>query len=107
MKRLTPHATNPAEQTLKHATHTAAMLKLIAHPHRLMILSLLLESERNVSELVEALGIHQTAVSNHLAKMRSGGLINFTRYHRVLQYRITSPEARAILDTISTLCLNK
>lgn len=39
--------------------------------------------------------------------MRSGGLINFTRYHRVLQYRITSPEVRAILDTISTLCLNK
>lgn len=106
MKRLTATHIAP-DQALRHATHTARMLKLIAHPHRLMILSLLSESEHSVNELVEAIGISQTTVSNHLAKLRSGGLVNFTRYHRVLQYRISSPEVRAILDTISTLCVHK
>ncbi|MDO5059993.1 MAG: metalloregulator ArsR/SmtB family transcription factor [Neisseria sp.] len=83
------------------------MLKLIAHPHRLMILCLLAESEHNVTELVETLGINQTAVSNHLAKLRSEGVVDYTRYHRVLQYRLVSPEVRAVLDVIGAQCLHK
>ena len=84
----------------KNTAKAAALLKLIAHPHRLMILCLLLESEKNVTELVEAIGINQTAVSNHLAKLRSEGVVEYTRYHRVLQYRITSPEIEAIISTL-------
>ena len=93
--------TASTEHVLSHAEEASGMLKLIAHPHRLMILCLLSERERNVSELVEAIGINQTAVSNHLAKLRSEGVVEFTRYHRVLQYRIVSPE---IMTLISTLC---
>lgn len=95
------------ERTFRYAKHTANMLKLIAHPHRLMILCLLAESERNVTELVREVGINQTAVSNHLAKLRRGGAVDYTRYHRVLQYRLVSPEVRAVLDTISRQCLDK
>ncbi|MDO4998220.1 MAG: metalloregulator ArsR/SmtB family transcription factor [Neisseria sp.] len=97
----------PYERTVQHATHTASMLKLIAHPHRLMILCLLAESEHNVTELVKAVGINQTAVSNHLAKMRADGIVDYTRYHRVLQYRLISPEVRAVLDTINGQCLHR
>lgn len=67
--------TASTEHVLNHAEEASGMLKLIAHPHRLMILCLLSERERNVSELVEAIGINQTAVSNHLAKLRSEGVI--------------------------------
>lgn len=84
----------------KNTAKAAALLKLIAHPHRLMILCLLLESEKNVTELVEAIGINQTAVSNYLAKLRSEGVVEFTRYHRVLQYRLTSPEIEAVIATL-------
>ncbi|KLT73956.1 hypothetical protein PL75_00400 [Neisseria arctica] len=88
------------QDMLHNTTKAAALLKLIAHPHRLLILCLLLESEKNVTELVEAIGINQTAVSNHLAKLRSEGVVEYTRYHRVLQYRLTSPEIEAIIATL-------
>ena len=39
-------------EMLKNTEKAAALLKLIAHPHRLMILCLLLESEKNVTDLV-------------------------------------------------------
>ena len=94
---------NSIESLLESATQASSLLKLISHPHRLMILCLLLESERSVTELVEIVGINQTAMSNHLAKLRSEGLVEFTRYHRVLQYRINSPEAEAIIGTLYQL----
>ena len=91
-----------------NAQTASKLLKLIAHPHRLMILCLLLESEKNVTDLVEAIGINQTAVSNHLAKLRSAGVVEFTRYHRVLQYRLTSKELEAIITTLHDLyCSSK
>lgn len=93
----------PIEELLSSAGQAAALLKLISHPHRLMILCLLLENERSVTELVSIIGINQTAMSNHLAKLRSEGLVEFTRYHRVLQYRINSPQIEAIIGTLYEL----
>ena len=97
------HPPLSVQDMLKNTERAAALLKLIAHPHRLMILCLLLESEKNVTDLVEAIGINQTAVSNHLAKLRSAGVVEFTRYHRVLQYRLTSKELEAIITTLHDL----
>ena len=93
----------PARQVLQCAEETSALLKLISHHHRLMILCLLSESEYNVGELVSALGINQTAVSNHLAKLRSARVVEYTRHHRVLQYRIVSPQIQALIDALSSL----
>ncbi len=107
LRRLNPTATGGQSDPMRNAEHVAEMLKLMAHPHRLMILCLLAESERNVTELVEAIGVNQTAVSNHLSKLRSAGIIDYTRYHRVLQYRLCSPEARTVLDVVGGLCLNR
>ena len=97
------HTPLSVQDMLKNTEKASALLKLIAHPHRLMILCLLLESEKNVTDLVEAVGINQTAVSNHLAKLRSAGVVEFTRYHRVLQYRLTSKELDAIIATLHDL----
>ncbi|SUA44346.1 ArsR family transcriptional regulator [Neisseria zoodegmatis] len=79
---------------------TAMQLKLIAHPQRLAIAKLLLESEHSAAEIAQATGIHVTTVSNHLNKMRSGGAVDFTRYHRVMQYRLTSPLIVAVLRAL-------
>lgn len=79
---------------------TAMLLKLIAHPQRLAIAKLLLESEHSAAEIAQATGIHVTTVSNHLNKMRSGGAVDFTRYHRVMQYRLTSPLIVAVLRAV-------
>ncbi|OSI08574.1 ArsR family transcriptional regulator [Neisseria animaloris] len=79
---------------------TAMQLKLIAHPQRLAIVKLLLESEHSAGEIAQATGIHVTTVSNHLNKMRSNGVVDFTRYHRVMQYRLTSPLIAAVLRAV-------
>lgn len=85
----------------------SSLLKLIANPERMTILFMLMDSERSIAELSEALGQPATAVSNHLARLRSGlrseGLIDFTRYHRIIEYRLVSEEAAAILNTLRNL----
>lgn len=91
---------NATDSIIRNADKISALLKLIAHPHRLMILCLLAQSERNVTEIVNAVGINQTAVSNHLAKLRTKGVVDYTRYHRILQYRITSPEIINLLQAV-------
>ncbi|EGV36101.1 ArsR/SmtB family transcription factor [Neisseria weaveri] len=88
---------NHIHKLLPHTKQISSLFKSISNPHRFMILCLLAESEKNVSELMQEIGINQTAVSNHLAKLRSEGLVDFTRYHRVLQYRILSPEITRLL----------
>ena len=81
----------------------SSLLKLIANPDRMTILFMLMDSERSIAELSEALGQPATAVSNHLARLRSEGLIDFTRYHRIIEYRLVSEEAASILNTLRNL----
>lgn len=84
-------------------TSLTTILKLISHPERMAILMQLLESDRNIAELSSVLDLPVTAVSTHLSRMRAEGLIDFTRYHRVIEYRLVSEEAEAILHTVRDL----
>lgn len=84
-------------------TSLSTILKLISNPERMAILLKLLESDRNIAELSSALDLPATAVSTHLSRMRAEGLIDFTRYHRVIEYRLVSEEAEAILNTVRDL----
>lgn len=95
--------TTQTASPVDNAEKTAALLKLIAHPHRLVILCLLAQSERSATEIAGVIGITQTAVSNHLARLRAKGVVDYTRYHRILQYRITSPEIANLLQAVCRL----
>lgn len=79
------------------------ILKLMAHPERMAILIQLLDSERNIAELAKSLSLPATAVSGHLNRLRAGGLVDFTRYHRIIEYRLVSEDAAAILHTVRDL----
>ena len=79
------------------------ILKLMAHPERMAILIQLLDSERNIVELAISLSLSATAVSNHLNRLRVEGLVDFTRYHRIIEYRLISEDAAAILHTVRDL----
>ncbi len=78
----------------------AVLLKLMGNPERLAIMALLQESERSIDELAGILALQPTAVSKHLTRLRAEGLVDYTRYHRVLQYRLVSQQAAAVLDTL-------
>lgn len=90
---------NAAEWT-QYIENSAALLKILGNPQRLQILCCLLESGRSIQELSGMTGMNPTALAVHLAKMRNNGIVDFTRFHRVVEYRIVSAEARALLEML-------
>jgi DNA-binding transcriptional ArsR family regulator len=69
---------------------TAELMKLAGNSTRLKLLYLLeTMTEVNVSDLSELLGVSVSAVSQHLAKLRSRGLVNSRRDAQTIYYRLT------------------
>ena len=75
------------------AAALAAVLSVLADPTRLAILSHLRGGEHRVGELAEHLGLAQSTVSQHLAILRSAGLISSHSHGRANVSRIENPEA--------------
>lgn len=67
-------------------------------PTRLRILELLADGERSVGELVDAIGVPQPKVSNHLACLRWCGFVDSSREHRTIYYRVTDPRVPKMLE---------
>src|SRR6476661_1031153 len=73
----------------RNAVQAADMLRALANERRLMILCKLVEwGEANVTQLAEAVGLSQSALSQHLAKMREEGIVAFRRDAQTVWYRI-------------------
>lgn len=81
----------------------STLLKLIANPERMAIMMQLLESDSSINELSEAIGLPPTIISTHLHRLRSEGLVEFTRYHRIIEYRLASEEAKSVLQALRSV----
>jgi DNA-binding transcriptional ArsR family regulator len=80
------------------AAEAARLLKLMANENRLMILCRLVAvREMAVGELSKAIGLSQSALSQHLARMREEGLVANRREAQTVFYRIADPDARRML----------
>ena len=93
---------DPAELEAR-AAEAEAFLRSFASRHRLMILCSLLEGEMPVSELVRHLGLSQSNLSQHLAKLREEGLVATRRDGTSIFYRIGSDRVRPILAELYRL----
>jgi len=69
----------------------AELLKAVAHPARLMMVDALAEGEKCVCELRELVGSAMPTVSQHLAKMKSAGIIAGRREDNRIYYRLLVP----------------
>jgi ArsR family transcriptional regulator len=88
----------------KQAVEVAGILRALANERRLMILCRLVEcGEANVSALAEAVGLSQSALSQHLAKMREEGLVTYRRESQTLWYRIADPRIEQLFATLHRL----
>jgi ArsR family transcriptional regulator, virulence genes transcriptional regulator len=86
------------------ATEVAGILRALANERRLMILCKLVEwGEANVNALAEAVGLSQSALSQHLAKMRAEGLVAYRRESRTLWYRIADKRIQELFATLHRL----
>jgi len=70
----------------------ADVLKVLAHPVRLQILHLLADGPVEVGRLAAATAASQPNVSQHLAVLRSAGLVEPDRHGREIRYRLTDPD---------------
>ncbi len=82
------------------AAQAAELLSAMANPTRLLILCALVDKERPVHELVAQSGISQSAVSQHLTKMRNLKLVSTRRDAQSIYYRLASEEVRRVLEVL-------
>ena len=83
------------------AEQAAAMLRTLGNEQRLLLLCLLVEhGELSVGELHAHVDLSQSALSQHLARMREDGLVEFRREAQTLHYRIADPRVETLLATL-------
>ncbi|MGD1888507.1 MAG: ArsR/SmtB family transcription factor [Cohaesibacteraceae bacterium] len=84
-----------------NAAETANYLKLIANERRLMILCLLAaKGEATVSHLSQAVSLGQSAMSQHLARLRADKLVDFRKDGQMAFYRIADERVENLLLTL-------
>lgn len=80
------------------ASDAAALMKALSNEHRLLILChLIAADELAVGELALKIGLSQSALSQHLAKLRDQGLVTFRREAQTLFYRVCDERASSVL----------
>ena len=83
------------------AAEVAGIMRSLANERRLIILCRLVEwGEANVTALAEAANLSQSALSQHLAKMREEGLVTFRRDGQTLWYRIADPRIEKLFAVL-------
>lgn len=87
-------------EDLKQYELKADKLKAIAHPQRLCIVKGLIENQCNVTKIQGCLGIPQSTVSQHLAKLKAVGIIDGKRNGLEVCYNVVDEE---IINVVKTM----
>lgn len=89
----------------RNAAEASDYLKTLANESRLMLLCLLAERERTVTELEHFLALRQPAVSQQLARLRADGLVTTRREGKTIHYRLADDDTRRFISLIyETFC---
>jgi DNA-binding transcriptional ArsR family regulator len=92
------------KKLVKQAGDAAHLLKLLGNEKRLLILCFLAaRGEMTVGELVGVVRLSQSALSQHLAKMRADGLVAFRRTSQTLHYRVADKRALQVLQVLKEI----
>ncbi len=92
------------EQMMIHSEPASDLLKLISNQKRLLILCLLHEKEMSVSELNDTLDqLSQSALSQHLAQLRTAELVKIRRDGQTIFYSLTDSKAVEIIHLLHEL----
>ena len=87
----------------RNADAAAHLLKILAHPSRLLVLCALVTREHTAGELEALVGLSQSAVSQHLARLRRNHLVTTRREGQCIYYALSDENARRILETMHSI----
>lgn len=104
--QLVPDADEAAalKKLARQAGDAAQLLKMLANEKRLLILCFLaVRGEMTVGELVGVAKLSQSALSQHLAKLRADGLVEFRRTSQTLHYRVADARTLRLLQVLKDI----
>ena len=97
---MTEHDFGPLE---RDAEQTCSILRAVGNPHRLMILCRLSAREHSVSELETAVGLSQSALSQHLARLRRDNLVITRRVAQTIYYSLENTQVESLPKALNTV----
>ncbi|EJW10347.1 transcriptional regulator SoxR [Rhodovulum sp. PH10] len=83
-----------------NAREASEFLKALSHEARLVILCMLLDGEKSVSEIEQTVKLRQPAVSQQLARLRADDLVETRRDGKNVYYSLARPEVRDIIAAL-------
>lgn len=98
----TPDATQIMDMA-ENAGAAAALLKTLGHECRLLILCHLLEGEKTVTQLNERVPLTQSALSQHLARLRHEELVAIRKDAQMVYYSLSSDKVKRVIATLHEL----
>jgi DNA-binding transcriptional ArsR family regulator len=87
----------------KQSEKLSALLKALANEKRLLIVCILSNGEKNVGELEQVVGLSQSALSQHLARLRRDGVVDTRREAQTIFYSIKDSAIQKVLECLSHL----
>lgn len=82
------------------------LLKALSNKRRLLILCALCKQERSVGDLEKMVGLSQSALSQHLARLRRDGFVKTRREAQTIFYSTDSPQVCALLDSLNGIFMD-
>lgn len=91
------------DQLMGKARKASEFLKALSHESRLIVLCLLAERERSVSELEQILSLRQPTVSQQLARLRLDGLVTTRREGKAILYSLANDDVRRVIGVLYSI----
>lgn len=88
---------------MSKARKASELLKALSHENRLLLLCLLSERERSVSELEQLLSLRQPTVSQQLARLRLDGLVTTRREGKSILYSLANDDVRRVIGVLYSI----
>ena len=79
-------------------------INALSNPVRIKLLCCLSKSSKNVVELMENCGLSQSAVSQHLIKLKKAGLVRDSRQGKFVYYSLTDRKTAKIANMLIGFC---
>lgn len=99
-RRRPPAPSSLGERMQAQAEEAADLLKALSNPQRLRVMCLLIDGEKTVGEINAEIELSQSALSQHLAVLRDGGLVQTRREAQNVYYSVAPGPVHRIIQTL-------